>query len=1098
MTEELNDRQKAAISSQKNTVVKAGAGSGKTTVLALRYVRLITEGLADVENILTVTFTRKAAAEMYERIYTMLSEQARDPHVVEQLAAFDKARISTLDSFCTSIVREYAGLYGITPTFVQDQYEVSRMTEQTALSFILEHQDDEVIKRLIRDAGFEAVWKELFVEAALAYLPLGIDRDFAAMNARQELHLRERLDAVFSEAGHVISEIVSIDGGAGKTVRNAQDALRVLPDLRTLKDRLDGTSEQYRKLKEVVESCTFRLPGKTSNPELLRFKELAEKCRDLFDEISLIAVALSGKQERDRLFELLDLFKTRVHREKRSRGVLSYPDVQQMAVAVLRENRDIRDYYKQKYRYIMIDEFQDNNALQKDLLYLLAENRQSHQERPSAANLEQGKLFFVGDEKQSIYRFRGADVSVFRRLGEELENNGGESIDLAANYRSEPELVDFFNVLFPGVFRDAEEEYEARFEPLESGSESHKISPRISLFYKPFDQNTEEGIISSDDAEAYYLASFIRRIVENRELEISDNGKTRYAGYDDIAILLRSTSNQVKYERMLRRFDVPYVTGSVRTLFLEAPVNDIYHLLQLAVYPEDRIAYAGLLRSPFVGISDSAVVRILLEEQAPFCWEPGRAPVPEEDQEKYTLGRELYFAIRSQIDAVPITDLISAVWYRYGYRYMILKKPAYHGYLEFYDYLWHLAYQSELRGECTAEFLDFLRNNLGKFERLEEMELPKDIEAGVQIMTIHKAKGLEFPVVILANMGNTGRKGEEKRAFFHISEEYGLTFNLPDEHASAGNAAKVNYFYNLVEEENRKKELAEVKRLLYVGATRAESHLFFSGVHNRNNRGANGRTVSLLNLALDSLGLDWSGEGITGELPEGITVETIGNVSEDDLQRHSRALREIDREKIDSFYKKARKITFSFRKKEFSAVDFDYTELSGIPDEGAEGIRVAESEEEGTAAAFGTLCHFILEQRIQNRYDRDSIPSSLLRAFPEGEHKTVVQSAESLAQNFFSSALGERLAQARTVETELPFLLRKEEEQGEIFINGRVDLFFEDEQRGYIVDFKTDGEVVPEIYMERMSVYREALHAITHKPVISYLYYLRHSRIIEL
>ncbi len=1072
-------------------MVKAGAGSGKTTVLALRYVRLITEGLADVESILTVTFTRKAAAEMYERIYSMLSEQIQKPHVAEQLAKFNKARISTLDSFCTSIVREYAGLYGITPAFLQDQYEVLRITEQTALSFILEYQNDEVVKRLIRDAGFEQVWKELFVEAARTYLPLGSQRDFSAMNARQERHLEEKLEAVLSESVRIIAEIVSIEGGTSKTVQKAQDALRALPDFRTVKDELDGSALQYQRLKETVETCTFRLPGKTSNPELVRFKELAGTCRELFGEISLIAVTLSGKKERRRLFQLVDLFRTRIHREKRSRGVLSYQDVQQMAVEVLRANRDIRDYYKQKYRYIMIDEFQDNNGLQKELLYLLAEKREYHHERPAAADLEEGKLFFVGDEKQSIYRFRGADVSVFRELGEELQSNDGELINLAANYRSEPELVDFFNYLFPGVFHNGGEDYEARFEPLESGNKSHEISPRITLFYKPFDPNPEEGTLSSDDAEAYYLASFIKRIVEERELEISDKGKTRYAGYDDIAVLLRSTGNQVKYERMLRRFDVPYVTGSVRTLFLEAPVNDIYQLLQLAVYPEDRIAYAGLLRSPLVGLSDSGAVRILLENSAPFCWEPGLAPVPDEDQEKYTQGRELYFAIQARVDTVPVTDLITAIWYHYGYRYMVLKRPAYHGYLEFYDYLWHLAYQSEKRGECTAEFLDFLRVNLGKYERLEEMELPKDIEAGVHIMTIHKAKGLEFPIVFLANMGNTGRKGEEKRAFFHISEKYGLTFNLPDDHASVGNTTKVNYFYNLVEEKNKKMELAELKRLLYVGATRAECHLFLSGVHNRNNRGEKGRATSLLNLALDGLGLDVSGEVLAGPPAEGVTLETIGTVSEEELQRHSRAQRKVDIEKLGSYYKNARKITFSFRKKEFSAIDFDYTEVTGLQGKGSEDI-------EGGAAAFGTLCHFIIEQRIKNTYTGNAIPSSLMRDFPEADHKNVIQSAESLAENFFSSALGERLAQAQTVETELPFLLRREEEQGELFINGRVDLYFEDEEQGHIVDFKTDREVVPEIYTERMTVYREALHSIFQKPMTSYLYYLRYSRIVVL
>jgi ATP-dependent exoDNAse (exonuclease V) beta subunit len=254
----------------------------------------------------------------------------------------------------------------------------------------------------------------------------------------------------------------------------------------------------------------------------------------------------------------------------------------------------------------MIDEFQDDNELQKRLLFLIA-SEPGDLDRPSLAP---DKLFFVGDEKQSIYLFRGADVSVFRRLSGEL---GTEAIPLSRNFRSEPVIIDMINAIFPSVMApsnpdNGREDFEASFERLDTRESTSGVTPRFVYLELPYRdaRGARDAFRDAAECEAWEVAHLVRDAVEGGSLLVADRGtgKARKARYEDFAILLRSTSKQVHFEKYLRLFGVPYGSENACGLFSEAVACDLYYALRLALYPDDRNALAAYLRSPFAGLSD--------------------------------------------------------------------------------------------------------------------------------------------------------------------------------------------------------------------------------------------------------------------------------------------------------------------------------------------------------------------------------------------------------------------------------------------------------------------------------------------------------------
>ncbi len=1150
---ELNSEQKAAVAQRRNVVVSAGAGSGKTGVLARRYLTIIRNGESDVERILTLTFTRKAAAEMFTRIHEGLELlAAEDPRLQGQLERLERAPIATLDSFAAGILRDGAWIFGLNPDFVPDEDDLEREAERISLAFIQEESTDPAMAQLLSYYAFDEVWTGIFARLARFHIRLSSPPDFPALHRAQMDWLRT-LGADVTRRVHEHLRAMAespLDTPAVSQYRHSLTACGT--NISLIGELVRGLSRGMVRAgtaeKDEFRSHLFALKGATA------------KDTGLVDALEEILGTLAREAEFAALSRLLDRFTARVITERQASATLSYTEIMEFAVAALRENGELRAHYKSLFDFIMIDEFQDNNAMQRDLLFILAEKADVHGTLvPEPRDLEPEKLFFVGDQKQSIYRFRGADVSVFKNLSETFP-----VLSLRRNYRSEPELIDFFNAFFVRVFTSPERAYEAVYEPLDARDPVDGAKPVIKLaLVSPAD---EEGMIADERAEAVWIAGEIQQMVDTDKRE-----------YSDIAIVLKAGSNQQTYEQALRKAGIPYTTQTLRSLFLEAPAADICNFLQIVLYPDDRAAYAAVLRSPLVGVSDAGLIQILTGDQSePFA----ECELDSEtDAFLYAQGAGAYAQVSRMIDVRPLPSVLDYIWYDLGYRYSILSHSRYHSFLEHYDYL--LDFSRQFSGRAAVEFVDALRDMLGKSARIDDVE-PGSGE-GVQLMTIHRSKGLQFPVVFVANC-RTASKNRTELVWEH--PELGLTVVLPEKTIPGQDERPVsrNVIASRAAEDERAHETAEMRRLLYVAATRAETQLIFTSVNKKTGQ-------SLFSLIADALELNEEGTAVNAALEPFVTVEQIPPVTEDEWT-HVRSFG-IERKRAD-----VQRDLLPLPVVARIAVDIDITPsgLAGAPPAAgvqpaqaappaqgaqpaqgappAEGAPPAQGAPPAGAAppaegaldprVFGSLCHALIESRIaggpdglQSAPGAGSAPSAEAApgagsappaqsappaaaapgtesappagAAPPAESALMEKVAAEMLPRQTSSAAKERLfAEAREVvgaflssdewrrffaplqraqiRMELPFLYffpagevpagTGVVEVDENYFSGQADMVLLADDRTIVVDFKSDMEIEPERHRMQLGVYRLAMEKLYGKPVQTFLAYLRFSRIV--
>ncbi|ULQ61069.1 UvrD-helicase domain-containing protein [Brucepastera parasyntrophica] len=835
---ELDENQRQAACISANAVIAAGAGSGKTRVLAARYVHLIIEKKYRIDEIVALTFTQKAAVEMYSRIYTTLCNIDAD-EAREAVRNFHLARIATIDSFCNTIARQACRAYGIAPDFEIDNDRAQALAEQLALPYFLEHRSSPALQQLLKSYPLSELPGKLFADTMIQYAPLSSPIDFDRFIFLQKQEIKKQFDITAGKMAEIISGLRQITGGRGKfrdALTSVLSADFIMPDISD-----PGSIREAIAFGKKLKALS--LPGRVSDPDLLAMKELtAEFKTEVFPLFLSVCNYVLNETVIEETASLLAGFQDLFNRKKREAGILTFTDVSRLAVDALKTDISLRNSLKKTIRAIMIDEFQDDNDLQRDLLFLLAEKAEDgHPSVPEADGLCPDKLFFVGDEKQSIYRFRGADVSVFRKLA--LDLGGSNTPVLESNYRTEKKLISIFNSLFPHIFLNQalyEESsfplYEATFSSIKSFRHTEDITPGLELLLiNKASAEAGENSRTPEETEAAVIADRIRYLVDSG-FEIRGEDGSRACRWNDIAILFKSGSRQYLYERFLRENGIPYQTETLRGLFNDAPVNDIYALLRLAVQPSDINAYATLLRSPLVGTSDICFTLALIHAAGtpdndasviiPFPAEI-EEQLPEDDKLLFRNGRELYRSIRGLADRIPAAELISRIWYSEGYRYTLLCDADSHRFAELYDYFFELARQADAENKTLSEFLDAIAKLMSGEEKIEGLDIPVERNGGVHLMTVHKSKGLEFPVVFLADAGNPGRRTSNREPVY-FSPETGISVNTGG--AEDAEDADTNYFYEITKEEEIRKTEAELRRLLYVAMTRAETLLFISGV----------------------------------------------------------------------------------------------------------------------------------------------------------------------------------------------------------------------------------------------------------------------------
>lgn len=1200
--EGLNQEQQAAVTCNINTVTTAGAGAGKTFVLARRYSYLVCIKKYKVSEILTLTFTRKATAEMYSRIYKTLVEIAdrfESPEARQAVADFHGARIQTLDSYCSSIIKNSVNHYGIKPDFAIDDQQAKSMARQQALPFVLNHRHNPTIQRMATTtfSRLDTLAEELFAQTITNYSSLANPIPFSQQlenqlrfAAQEFLTKAQQLEDKVLELEAIIRDLDKISGTFLPKLIAALGLYRKLDwDFSFLSAWETETGLQQEILpnqkETLVQFCAaakkisgLNLQGQKADkpwPAIIKF--LRESVQPALNSL---ANFLCLKQDVLQVAALLDEFQQQYNKSKRQAGILTFTDAAQLALEILRNQKEVRQAEKECYKAIMIDEFQDDNQLQKELLYFLAEKADCHN-TPSVPveDLDSGKLFFVGDEKQSIYKFRGADVSVIRKLAKELGNGDstpssqeqtGGTLSLSYNYRSHPTLIAAFNAIFGGlpygpegqghlypqaIFMPDEEttpEHEATYRKVLAGkklkNESQQDATRhrvhLCLYRKPEEAAlpetiSTEDLLPDDHCEAFFVAKKIKELVQQ--------GRNP----SDIAILFATTTKQHLYEKYLKLQSIPYTAESTVGFFQDAPTNDLLSFLTLCLYPSNQTAYSTLLRSPLVGISSQSLEQLLAKSQKDttdqgspqiFNQEDSQLLATEEERQAFSQACQTYHQLAQQALTMPIAQLVSHLWYNLGYRYKILEQEQALQYAPLYDKFFHLAAKADASGTSLATFVQSLQDQVDNQGKFDDIDIPLEQKRGVQLMTIHKSKGLEFPVVFLVNSNGRPKSNKNDASVFPHSH-WGITLNLPTLPQFAGGTSKSNFFYQDAQEEDTQKDRAELRRVLYVALTRAEDEVYITacpGSLDEDNPGKlklSESSNTMFKLLVPQINCNATlEEKIILEPHSPFDAEWIPFVTQQDvevLKISDPQQQDIEEEPVhtSSPWHLAQTVAPLYQGEAILPVEEanPYRSPSHLapkspeywqePDTNSSPEKTpTTSKEENQAygeiaqlvtsttkadgnpaftyADFGSCAHLYLEAALNNH--QPTIPTRYLQHLCPAHQQKLHQLCSTMTANFLSSPTGEAVKQASWRKTEFTFKLRLEG----FIINGSMDLIYQNQQgQLHIVDYKTDQQQQPELYYPQQAAYRKAAAAIFCVPedtITCSLYYLRTGTVVDI
>ncbi|TFH00647.1 MAG: hypothetical protein E4H13_06935, partial [Calditrichales bacterium] len=537
-----------------------------------------------------------------------------------------------------------------------------------------------------------------------------------------------------------------------------------------------------------------------SEPLLLELSGLLEPLalwQKQFTTVTPATIDYTVLEKLKSFFQLYTRVENRFNAQKKAQAAVDYEDLQLLTLRLMRDNPEVRKQIAGRFRYVMVDEFQDTNQLQWEIIALLTD------EQPD-------KLFIVGDPKQSIYGFRSADVRVFNRVKAEFAAVNPESDHLLyESFRFKNGVSDFVNRIFPGILKaDRENPWEVQYDAMETRRDDREGGiVEIALMDKSDGEERQSG----------FIANRILALLTNENI---------HAG--DIAIILRTRTHLNEIENELRDHEIPFQTIGGIGFYQGQEIYDTLHLLRFLINPTDDLALIGVLRSPFADISDEALLLISNKRVKEPFWELIQSLgslefLADDDQAKLTVFIENACRWIRRRDRIGYFDLLNEVFNHSLYRAVVSTDYKGPQILANIEKILKIALEFE-KGRLTS-MVDFAAS-LNRLIRsyLKEGEAPVALESknAVKVLTIHQSKGLQFPVVFLPYLEQ--RLTSSARQTVYFDENYGLAPVLSD----AGE--KISYFLlDLLKRRQLRRELAELKRLFYVGCTRAADHLVLSG-----------------------------------------------------------------------------------------------------------------------------------------------------------------------------------------------------------------------------------------------------------------------------
>ena len=858
---EFTRNQKKAHDLNRHISVTAGAGSGKTAVLVHRYLKILLETDLPPNQVVAITFTEKAAAELKQRIVNEVNARLQaDPHnrQLERIkTGMLSAQISTIHAFCSRILREYPVEAGVDAGFsVLEEIHQRLILGETVDSAIREIADrpdeDETREKLVDllrifgKSPLEAYLSELVNQREVVNR---LKRDLYRRTDSEVLETWEKL--VQSQLAQSLTNQFPIEDwlrclravlavAKGKNAAKVQELMvKIQPDL-----ELQNAISIFTGIAPLI----LTKDGKISKRDFLGLRVKTEAIEEEIDFLVSAAKHLRSFPaftDDDELLicvtrQLIDVYdevQRAYENRKRQAGQLDFDDLQ-IKVRDLLGQESIREQLAKRYPYIMVDEYQDTDHLQYEIL------------KPLISGFKSGNLFIVGDQNQSIYRFRGADVRVFDRTRKEITDYQfastedfiweGERFDasdserrgelhLPENFRLLRNLVGFVNLVFESLMK-GRNEFEVKYEPLIQGRITNP-SGDVELLIGSKEGNSHPLV---DENEL--IVARIRQLIGTDETVWQNKGegeKPRPIRYGDIAILIRSRTRLPEIESALLEAEIPYkITGGIG-FYQRQEIYDISNYLQFLVnendiaVKENDIALAGVLRSPFFGVSDVELYEIAQGCCKKRFWEKVQDYF---DQTGPSSTSPIGYAVqilKKHLEIchhIPPSELIRKIVNDTGMVGVLPVGQSGEQRWANYEKLLGIARDFESLG--FTDLHDFLErlNLLIEEEEREGQATTQLTSDAVEIMTIHAAKGLEFPVVILPHLDRRAARYDQEP---FIDDQWGIGFKPvnPEKNYEQSDPGATQ----LMRERARNKREAEEQRLFYVATTRARDRLILSG-----------------------------------------------------------------------------------------------------------------------------------------------------------------------------------------------------------------------------------------------------------------------------
>lgn len=1112
------EQQEAIDIRNKNIIVSAAAGSGKTRVLVDRVIKMILSDRKDISNMMIVTFTNKASIEMKDRIKeeltTKLKEKDSDKkYIIEQLNKLPKAHIQTLHSFAADTIRENFYFFdNLNPNFSIITGNQSIIMKKDAIDQLFDEEyakifDNDDFKIFLENfsSGRNDDKQKDIVIRTYEFLQSEIRPfDWFKEKINDNSSYDEFKEAFFDEYKEIILLIKStLDDISLFNIKEKKIEI-VEDDLKNFEKAYSHKDDWNKFIKEVSNiSFTGQIrSSKDEDPydvEELRnrrniykdaFKDLQKKVFNRDDEI-LSKLKEKENKVLNELYILTKRFEDIYSNMKKEKNALDFNDIEHRLIDLL-DNENIRNELKKKYKYIFFDEYQDSNSIQNYIIDKLKSNN---------------NLFFVGDVKQSIYKFRLANPELFlQKLGSYNTDSNSQRIDLNRNFRTDKDIIEFNNFIFDNLMTKESSSIDYK-------NGNHRLYSE--LLFEDKNPKVEINILDKSLSEETSIAYTINNLI-----------KEGYH-YKDIAVLFRASTNISDYTEKLKEFNIPYFSDMEKIGFENIEIDFFIKLLKIIANKKDDMNLLSVIISEIFNFNEDDILKIKLNGKDKQYQDFHQCFYNYDSKDH--IKEKIDFFIK-KIDEYS-TKLKEMSLFEFGY--YIFEDSGYYNFLLSRD-----------RSEDRIENVEKIISQMDEYERVYDnglygfLNYVDDLKRGnnnisdslrnlsdnedlVRLMTIHKSKGLEFPVVIIAN-ANKAFSNKDKKTDILFDDKLGIGISITDfEKKIKMSTPRKLLILDKIDIENKREEM----RVLYVAMTRAINKMIISGKYNLKEDKINNVSKETNYLNLNSY-MDWIISIISKDkiFEEDLGIkEKTDNFKNKNIIKINRieSLDELEKEVIDSKfydvynsynYDKACKNliediflyeypnledTKTSNKKSVTEIakNFD-NRNSGYKNELSDKFKEMSfdapdfySKKNINAADRGSIIHTVFQNLSIKYHTIDSIKEEINNMVKD--YKLLDEELEVIDYNkilnFFEDKLTKYLIEnSSSFRKEESFLMK----ENDTYINGQIDIFCEIDDEIILIDIKTDStKNNKDSYKNQLNLYAKALEDSLDKKVTKMFLY---------